>query len=456
MICGCKGSVYLYTVDESDEVDTDGKDNINNEDLNPVLTASDAGRMPITGSCVLFGLFCIYKYLNADIIKTIFTLYVVTMCAIGLGANVSDVFDMMRGKSMKPIIKIEYFDLKITMMDIIGYLCSAAMGYYYVITKDDYEANWIVNNIFGVSFCLLGMKQVNISTYSAGCIMLSGLFFYDVFWVFLSKPLIGSNVMVTVAKGVKAPIKLMFPRVGTGMIFNETNLGMVPSQRTSLDLLVAADSIEGNYNNSELLGCKLTCIKSDQCVGMEWDEMSTIACSLFSEATGQLIAGSNDAVQWFTKGEKFMPSMLGLGDIVVPGVFLSLLAKWDVTNNERKGNKNSYINYFNVAMVAYFLSLVCTLAAMIIWEAAQPALLYIVPFLILTSCSMAFFKGELNELLDYEVVGAENNYDVESMVRRLTDENGKPKDTLSDDDIVWMKEALNFVENKLNDKKKKL
>ena len=106
MICGCKGSVYLYTVDESDEVDTDGKDNINNEDLNPVLTASDAGRMPITGSCVLFGLFCIYKYLNADIIKTIFTLYVVTMCAIGLGANVSDVFDMMRGKSMKPIIKI--------------------------------------------------------------------------------------------------------------------------------------------------------------------------------------------------------------------------------------------------------------------------------------------------------------------------------------------------------------
>ena len=31
----------------------------------------------------------------------------------------------------------------------------------------------------------------------------SGLFFYDVFWVFLSKPLIGSNVMVTVAKNFK-------------------------------------------------------------------------------------------------------------------------------------------------------------------------------------------------------------------------------------------------------------
>ncbi|MGA0328181.1 MAG: hypothetical protein ACO3OK_14375, partial [Limisphaerales bacterium] len=79
------------------------------------------------------------------------------------------------------------------------------------MTKDDYEANWVVNNVFGVSFCLLGMKHVNISTYKTGAIMLGGLFFYDVFWVFLSKPLIGSNVMVTVAKGVKAPIKLMFP-----------------------------------------------------------------------------------------------------------------------------------------------------------------------------------------------------------------------------------------------------
>eukprot|EP01048_Picozoa_sp_COSAG05_P003067 COSAG05_NODE_137_length_16843_cov_121.090779_3_plen_111_part_00 len=45
-----------------------------------------------------------------------------------------------------------------------------------------------------------------------GCILLSGLFFYDVFWVFLSKPLIGSNVMVTVAKSFKGPIKFLFKK----------------------------------------------------------------------------------------------------------------------------------------------------------------------------------------------------------------------------------------------------
>lgn len=39
-----------------------------------------------------------------------------------------------------------------------------------------------------------------------GCILLLGLFFYDIFWVF------GTDVMVTVARSFEAPIKLMFPQ----------------------------------------------------------------------------------------------------------------------------------------------------------------------------------------------------------------------------------------------------
>lgn len=35
--------------------------------------------------------------------------------------------------------------------------------------------------------------------------MLWGLFFYDIFWVY------GTDVMVTVAKSLEAPIKLQFP-----------------------------------------------------------------------------------------------------------------------------------------------------------------------------------------------------------------------------------------------------
>jgi minor histocompatibility antigen H13 len=42
--------------------------------------------------------------------------------------------------------------------------------------------------------------------FQAGVILLSGLFIYDVFWVF------ATEVMTTVAKGIDAPILLMFPQ----------------------------------------------------------------------------------------------------------------------------------------------------------------------------------------------------------------------------------------------------
>ncbi len=38
-----------------------------------------------------------------------------------------------------------------------------------------------------------------------GFILLWGLFFYDIFWVY------GTDVMLTVAKNLNAPIKLLFP-----------------------------------------------------------------------------------------------------------------------------------------------------------------------------------------------------------------------------------------------------
>lgn len=59
-----------------------------------------------------------------------------------------------------------------------------------------------------------GIEFINLGSFQIGCILLSGLFFYDVFWVFLSKPLIGSNVMVTVAKSFKGPIKFLFKKPG--------------------------------------------------------------------------------------------------------------------------------------------------------------------------------------------------------------------------------------------------
>lgn len=44
-----------------------------------------------------------------------------------------------------------------------------------------------------------------LENFKIGAILLWGLFFYDIFWVF------GTDVMITVAKNLNAPIKILFP-----------------------------------------------------------------------------------------------------------------------------------------------------------------------------------------------------------------------------------------------------
>ena len=59
----------------------------------------------------------------------------------------------------------------------------------------------------GLAFAVNGVELLHLNNVVTGCILLGGLFFYDIFWVF------GTDVMVTVAKSFEAPIKLVFPQV---------------------------------------------------------------------------------------------------------------------------------------------------------------------------------------------------------------------------------------------------
>ncbi|XP_064429055.1 minor histocompatibility antigen H13 isoform X17 [Mirounga angustirostris] len=89
------------------------------------------------------------------------------------------------------------FDAK----DLVCLGLSSIVGVWYLLRK-----HWIANNLFGLAFSLNGVELLHLNNVSTGCILLGGLFIYDVFWVF------GTNVMVTVAKSFEAPIKLVFPQ----------------------------------------------------------------------------------------------------------------------------------------------------------------------------------------------------------------------------------------------------
>ena len=58
-------------------------------------------------------------------------------------------------------------------------------------------------------------------------------------------------------------------------------------------------------------------------------------------------------------------------------------------------------------MVAYTLSLVTTVGIMLVFNHAQPALLYIVPYVLVASLSTGLYLGEMRELLSFKVVDIE-------------------------------------------------
>ncbi|KAG8371018.1 hypothetical protein BUALT_Bualt13G0043400 [Buddleja alternifolia] len=88
-------------------------------------------------------------------------------------------------------------------------------------------------------------------------------------------------------------------------------------------------------------------------------------------------------------------SMLGLGDIVIPGIFVALALRFDVSRG--KGS-----SYFKSAFVGYIAGILATIIVMNWFQAAQPALLYIVPGVIGFLAAHCLWNGEVKPLMEFD------------------------------------------------------
>lgn len=96
------------------------------------------------------------------------------------------------------------------MFDLVCFLIGGSIALSWFLTK-----NWVLNNILGVGMAIIFLKTIRLNKMMPGVYLLVLLFFYDIFWVFISQRFTsgGQSVMVAVATKFEAPIKLMFPHV---------------------------------------------------------------------------------------------------------------------------------------------------------------------------------------------------------------------------------------------------
>jgi minor histocompatibility antigen H13 len=105
------------------------------------------------------------------------------------------------------------------------------------------------------------------------------------------------------------------------------------------------------------------------------------------------------------KGDSGSFAMLGLGDVVVPGLLIALCLRFDMGRavlarpNEEITPRSSFSKvYFYTAIVSYILGLVLTVHVMNITGHPQPALLYLSPACILGPALMALVRGDIGLL----------------------------------------------------------
>ncbi|KAI7822122.1 signal peptide peptidase-domain-containing protein [Kickxella alabastrina] len=108
-------------------------------------------------------------------------------------------------------------------------------------------------------------------------------------------------------------------------------------------------------------------------------------------------------------------TMLGLGDIVVPGIF---------------GLHRGFgfpTPYFNSCMAAYVAGLVTTITVMHTFKAAQPALLYLSPACILSVVLTGLARGEISQVFAYAEEASDKKKDELNKKKKEEDETAASK-----------------------------
>ena len=287
------------------------------DDSVETLSMKDASLFPVYGSIVLFSLYIVFKLFDQGTLKLIFSFYFAFLGFLCLENIIETELDLLYPALKDRFIfkrKFEWtiywkktLSLEFSQLNLISGVIALIPTITYLITK-----NWILNNIFGIAFSITGISSLNLPNFKVAFILLWGLFFYDIFWVY------GTDVMVSVAQNLDAPIKLSFP----------------------YDLAASPP--------------------------------------------------------------KF--SMLGLGDIVIPGIFVALCLKFDIDTGvslRKKANEISQ-SYFLWCFMGYTLGIVTTFATMVVFEHAQPALLFLVPGCCFSILLRALINKDLDRLWKYE------------------------------------------------------
>ncbi|KAI0332355.1 hypothetical protein GY45DRAFT_1274259 [Cubamyces sp. BRFM 1775] len=280
------------------------------------LSSQDAYLFPVIGSAVLFGLYLIVKYCGKEWITWLLQWYF-TIAGVGsvgkslialsrwtLGQSRWQKFDKVQLLVLKGRRELVSLSLRTPSLYLIP--LGSIPSILYTVGGSATRRSALLTDVLALSFSHNALSLLKLDSFKTGCVLLSGLFLYDIWWVF------GTEVMVKVATSLDVPIKLLWPK--------------------SL-----AFTAERGY------------------------------------------------------------TMLGLGDVVIPGMFVAMALRYDYHRATQRQDPTVSKVYFTTTLAAYATGLFATMTVMHVFRKAQPALLYLSPACILSFLILSLARGEFKE-----------------------------------------------------------
>ncbi|RAL10990.1 aspartic endopeptidase [Aspergillus homomorphus CBS 101889] len=243
------------------------------------------------------------------------------------------------------------------MLDVLStFLALPAIGYFTFVTKP-----WWLTNFLGFSFCYGTLQFMSPSTFVTGSLILGSLFFYDIYFVYFTP------LMVTVAKKLDVPIKLLFPRPPVSGEATDT---------VSLAMLGLGDIIIPGMMVGLALRFDLYLYYKRKGLQKARAEGNGVE---FIKPVYQTVTGG-----W---GERFWTR--------------SVAPKEPELQPPYHDAQSFPKTYFKASIVGYLVGMVATLVVMQIFDHPQPALLYLVPGVLISLWGTALVRNEIGEMWEY-------------------------------------------------------
>jgi minor histocompatibility antigen H13 len=244
---------------------------------------------------------------------------------------------------------------------------SAAIGFGTIVYVNTVAKPWFLTNLQGFAVSYSALQLMSPTTFATGSLVLGALFCYDIWAVFFTP------LMVTVAKNLDQPIKMVFPRPDEPSAtpgeppvksFSMLGLGDIVLPGIMIGLALRFD-LYMYYMKKQTKAQKVVAGSDGDKTAQEVMEKAP-----YISPTGR----------W---GDRFWTYTLPVESL--PSQLRSSFPK----------------RYFAASMIGYVVGMLMTLGVMSVFQHAQPALLYLVPGVLISLWGTAVVRGEFKEMWNF-------------------------------------------------------